>query len=440
MTPRGWLGIVLVGTLALGGCPPTPPPIVVPPIVIPPVAPQPVRTVAVVVTDGSRPVVGATATLADEPPKTAQTDGNGYVAWFGVLASLTDSHLTIAAEGYLPYSQHVDVGLGDYQLPSVTLTPKVVALPRLVAVGQFLRLETGERWTAIEISDFNLLNRFLDGEDIAFQLRQRRDLGFTLLRVWTLYDLEPGIGRLTLNDHPDLYARIPAFLSLCARHGLYVEFTAYTSTEIPTHWDRLVQAVQPFAGRVLLELVNEGTLPVNQIDMSRYARPMNHLASHGSGGAEGVPPWEPWTLITFHTNGAFEEQRKVGHNAMELWSGPTLTNETSRFPEVGMWVRRNDESEPQWLARVQRLAYDSAAGGALLAAGSCFHCVHCKTSALLDAHEVFAATVWAAGARAVDLACQDGPYVHRSDLETSALLRVYERPVPTHSCLVEIRK
>lgn len=74
--------------------------------------------------------------------------------------------------------------------------PPVVDLPRLVVNGAFFALATGERWTAIQCSDFNLLNRWQHGEDIVPVLEQRRAAGFNLLRVWTLYDLEAAhIGR-----------------------------------------------------------------------------------------------------------------------------------------------------------------------------------------------------------------------------------------------------
>jgi hypothetical protein len=182
---------------------------------------------------------------------------------------------------------------------------------------------------------------------------------------------------------------------------------------------------------VLLELVNEGTLPVNQIDMDRYPRPSGVLASHGSGGSEGVPPWEPWDYITFHTNGSNEEQRKVGHNAWEIWPGPTLTNETSRYPDVGMWVGSS-------LERCRALAYDSAAGAALLCAGSCFHSACGKTSQVWDANTETVARAWAAGARSVSLAVQHEPYRHRIDLETEGLLRVYQRGT-SDAGIVEIR-
>lgn len=305
----------------------------------------------------------------------------------------------------------------------LTNTAQPISLPRLIMRGQMFEQADGQPWTAIECSDFNLFARYQAGEQIDPILAQRQDLGFNLLRVWTLYDL-PGIGTLL---EPD-YSQIPAFLERCAAYGLYVEFTAYTSTERIDHWDRLVAAVQGCTN-VLLELVNEGDLPVNAIDFSRYARPPGVLVSHGSGGSEAAPMLPAWDYQTFHTNGAFEEQRKIGHNAMEIWNGPTLTNETSRYPDVGMWVGASPER--QW-----GLAYDAAAGAALLCAGSCFHSVAGKTSVLFDSATQAVARAWTSGARSVDLSAQHAPYVHRSDLESADLLRVYQRG----PALVTIRK
>jgi len=309
-----------------------------------------------------------------------------------------------------------------------TPTPPEIALPRLVRNGQFFGLATGERWTAVQCSDFNLLNRWQHGEDIHPMLAQRAGAGFNLLRVWTLYDLSPGIGTFLDID----YARVPDFVRLCARYGLSVELTAYTSIEKPDHWDALVAALRTVPkGAALLELGNELDLPVNRIDMMRYQRPAVVLCSHGSAEAEEVPLWEPWDYVTFHTNGAFEEQRKVGHNAMEIWSGPTLTNETSRYPDVGMWGRGN-------LERQKQLAYDSAAGAALLCAGSCFHSVRGKASVLWDNSTLAVARAWVQGAKSIDVACQAGAYRRRDDLLTDNLLRAYQRG--SAGCIVTIRK
>jgi hypothetical protein len=163
--------------------------------------------------------------------------------------------------------------------------------------------------------------------------------------------------------------------------------------------------------------------------------PPGLLVSAGSVGAEEWPTAQGLPILdyqTFHTNGAGEEARKVGHNAWEIWSGPTLTNETSRYPEVGMWTGVDLETQ-------KRLAFDSAAGAALLAAGSCFHSVAGKNSRLWDAAAFAVATAWADGARSVPLFCQSGGYVHRQDLEGSAYLRVYQRGNDDR-CIVRIRK
>jgi hypothetical protein len=312
--------------------------------------------------------------------------------------------------------------------------PPVLTLPRLRVNGHVFEMETGQPFTVIQCSDFNLLNRWQHGENIRPILEQRAGCRFNMLRVWTHYDLAAAnIGMFLDID----YARVGPFLRLCASYGFYVELTAYTSTERPSHWDQLVEAAQPETN-ALVELVNEGTLPVNQIDMSRYARPTGVLASHGSGGAEGVPPWEPWDYITYHTNGASEEQRKIGHNAMEkvanVSHAPALTNETSRFPEVGMWVGADH-------GRRRALAFDSAAGAALLCAGSCFHSVQGKTSVLFDADTADVAEAWTLGARSVPLACQHENYTRRDDLLLlhPDLLRVYQRG-STESGIVRIRK
>jgi hypothetical protein len=111
------------------------------------------------------------------------------------------------------------------------------------------------------------------------------------------------------------------------------------------------------------------------------------------------------------------------------WRGPTLTNETSRYPDVGMWAGAS-------LERQQQLAFDSAAGAALLCAGACFHSVQGKTSEVWDANTLAVAEAWVAGARSVSLDCQAGGYQRRDDLLTDALLRVYQRG----ACIVPIRK
>lgn len=307
-----------------------------------------------------------------------------------------------------------------FQLP-----PLVPDMKPLRANDQMIEHVDGSPWTAIECSDFNLLARYVQEGEAAIRpvLAQRRDIGFNLLRVWTLYDI-PKIGRLT----PCPYDRIPAFVGLCATYGLRVEFTAYTGAN-PAHWDQLVAACQQCSPTPLLEYVNE--LDVNKgkpeadgsyMDCDRgenggenpvivshgqrivHAKPAGLLCSHGSNGSQSWPVFPLWDYGTFHTNGANEEQRKIGHNAMEIANDvPMITNETSRFPEVGMWGGAD-------LERQKQLAFDSAAGAALLCAGACFHSVQGKTSELFDAEHEAVARAWVAGVKSVDLQFQHGNY------------------------------
>jgi hypothetical protein len=302
-------------------------------------------------------------------------------------------------------------------------------------------LSNNEPFTAVQVSDFNLLNRWQHGEDISAVLQQRHDVGFNMLRVWTAYDI-PLIGTFLDID----YSKVPAFVELCARYGLYVEFTAYTGWNDPNHWTNLINASLKCEIRPILELVNELDQNLNEPDaLNRIMidnppriitsnphedyeptqAPSPLLSSHGSNGSEARPIEPFWTYATFHTNDAYQWWRKVGHNAMEIWAGPTLSDENTRYPDRDTSVDH---------------AFDAAAGAALLCVGSCFHSVRGKTSELWEGVELEGAKSWAAGAKWVNISCQAGPYTHRPDLEGPDELRVYERPVSGLNCIVEIRK
>ena len=343
----------------------------------------------------------------------------------GALLSVHGRYLCSDPDGFVVANREL---LGPWERWESALfdIPEPTPLPRLRVDGQQFALDTGQSFTAIEHSDFNLLNRWQHGEDITPILTQRRNAGFNMLRVWTLYNLAwANIGVFLDID----YSRIPAFVNLCAQYGLHVEFTAYPGDGPISHWGSLTQAIRDTGA--IVELVNEGTITTSEGFLEQFTRPSGVLASHGSGGSEGVPPWEPWDYVTFHTNGSFEEQRKVGHNAWEIWNGPTLTNETSRYNDVGMWRGAG-------LDRQCDLAYDSAAGAALLCAGSCFHSAAGKNSTLWDANAEQVARAWANGARSVPLSVQHGAYSHREDLETEGILRVYQRG-NTDAGIVRIR-
>jgi len=287
------------------------------------------------------------------------------------------------------------------------------------------RLETGERWTAIECSDFALFQHFLEGgaDTIRPVLEERAAIGFNLLRVWLAYSggsvFEQEIGRLVPSEHPEMYDQLPSFLSLCASYGLYVELTAFTGGPIPGHWDQIAGALEGVTN-ALVELCNENDSHVAHIDPRDYFPIPGIPCSHGSNGSQALPvrPW--WQYETFHTNDAFEWWRKSSHNGMELSEGadgipashvPVITNETTR-PD-----------------RDPRLAHheDDAAACALLVAGRCCHTRSGKKSALFDAFDRPYAEAHVRGMRSVDLTYQEGRYHHPIELEGPDDLRVYQR-------------
>jgi hypothetical protein len=317
-------------------------------------------------------------------------------------------------------------------------TPSTTSLPRLVVDGRFFRQETGARWTAIQATDFNLFNRFLDGQDITPILRQRAAAGFNLLRVWTDFDVcadakcpeHQPIGRLIPAARPDYYKRLSDFLDLCARNGFYVELTAFTGRPDSddgkiAHWDRLVAAVAS-APSVLLELINEHDVHHKPLPYDRLRRPpVPILASHGSGGAGGEPRLPIWNYVTYHPGFGADWLRKAieeGIQAADRFNVPVLLNETTRFPD-------HDKSLDH--------AFDVARACALALAGCAFHSVAGKNSRLWEGQELALAREWARGARSVSLDCQSGELRQRDDLHA---LRIFERVGAGPECRAEIRR
>jgi len=427
--------VAVVGTLIVVGaaCARRPPP--------PPSPPPAYRAVAVWVPGVAHPIVYL------DQIGTVTGDSNGYAGFPSVPESLkVVPYLTITATGYHPYRvERVPLRPGNYQMNvGVELPPlqhTFVFLPRLVARGQFIGLENGQRFTAIEATDFALYEKHLKGINIDPVLKQRASLGYNMVRVF-------GTGTIPFPDEPmnlipSLYGEryfteLPVFFQRLARQGLYAEFVAFAGhrSALPTkadelvYWTRLVEALRPITN-VILEAVNEHDQLGNRVEsLQELLRPVGILTSHGSSGvagANGADPVMPyWDYISLHTNGVPEWQRKAGHNCMELSANtPCTANENTRAPD-----------------RFQSpaLAFDAAAGAALLAAGSCFHSLNGRISRLWEGLELDLAKAWVDGAQSVPLACQAGPYVRRDDLLTPSLLRVYERRIGDPACIVRIRR
>lgn len=348
------------------------------------------------------------------------------------------AHLTVSAEGYL--SASLDFVLPEFidpsgvDLPEILLRP-VIIVPTLAPLsieGAFFRAG-GQPITIIECSDFKLLKRYLDHEDIAPILQQRKALGFNCLRVFgmckLMWDLNPAFV-------PDYYGILQRFVDAVNLAGLYVELTVFPDCSLVmpdkhdqlVHWARVCDVLR--GRQVLVELQNEASEPPNRIDANDFQKPFGVISSHGSNGSESTPvrPW--WDYETFHTNDASEWWRKNSHNGMEFSEGtdgipashvPILANENTRFADKDSNLNH---------------AFDAAAAGALLTSGSCYHSVSGKTSDVWSGLELAAADQWVKGARSVDLSQRVFPYEHPAELEGPDDLRVYRRG----NCVVRIRR
>lgn len=356
------------------------------------------------------------------------------IGWGGTLRAYAD--------GWKSVERRVIIGTDgslhdENDKPFEVILEPNVKLPRLVTVGQYFRLETGERFTWIGASQFNLLNRFRNGEDITPILTQLRDLRFNAVRVFTVYDICPtgagcqAIGRSA--PTPDLYAAIPYFAAKLASYGLYAELVGFTGPYglIPTdeakvqHWESLMAASQGLPN-ITLELVNEYDHPANVgIPISRLRRPTGNISSHGSGTQDQEPLKPFWDYATYRPGSGNEWMRKVAHNGMEdvadKYNIVTVANETTRFPD-------NDGNAQH--------AFDAAAGAALLSAGAVYHSVEGKSSVPWTGVSLEAAKAWAQGANSVPLHCQGQGY-RRTDDPT--FLRTYSRGADP-ACTVRIQR
>jgi hypothetical protein len=198
------------------------------------------------------------------------------------------------------------------------------------------------------------------------------------------------------------------------------------------HWQREHSAGVALAVRdrtnVLWEQGNEyGSHGGTDWDLT-IPQPHGIFASSGSVGSDqfpgdlGLPLWD---FSNYHSNGAFEWQRKVGHNAMEhadVTGKPVCASENTRYPDA---ASRTD------------YAYAAGAGGALLVGCTVFHSVSGRISRPFDGLERAAADAWRRGAASIPLYCQEGPYRRRDDLLTPGMLRVYQRG-DNEACLVRI--
>lgn len=395
-----------------------------PPVVVIPLA----RTVSMTVTPSD-----ATCILTprgDRPIDPIRATGTSHQSFHipGTVPAW-GADLDVTADGYEPFHGWVTIPDGDTEWPAVTLTRTIVELPPLQRRGQFYYQPDGSPFTVIEASQFRLYERFLNGEDVAPVLAQLQIEGFNTARVWLL---NTSVGHIVPWEHPDFYQRLPDLLRLCARFGLYVELTVFTQTQslMPTlfaqqaHYDATVQAIG--STFCFIEGVNEADSHDNAFDPRlRLDKPPGATFDlcRGSNGADAWAVEPVIDSARYHSNDTNQWQRRAAHNPMEIadaFGVPCTANENTRTDRDG-----NPDHH-----------FDAGAGGALLHAGTCLHSPEGKDSVLMQGQTLTCARAFVAGARSVDLSQRTAGYIHRTDLESDTVIRVYQRG----TAIVRIRK
>lgn len=331
---------------------------------------------------------------------------------------------------------------GSWELMEEILTVDFKPLPRLTARSKTcFGLDTGELFTVVGVSDFNLLYQFIYDLDTFNAVLEDRT-GCNMHRVFTRYSIDL-IGSLTLQNTPDLYEHIVPFCNALAAKGRYVNFVAYTGHEDfdKDHWERLGIELQKVTNAIY-SLVNEADQEGDKID-GIAINDMNFtpipgvLCSHGSNGSQVTPPRPAWDWEELHTNGAPEEQRKP-HNAMELSLGaegliasnkPAFVGETSRCPD----------NYPGDLDVAKQFSYDMMGCAVLLTGGLVFHSNSGKSSTPFSAFEKACFLEMIRASNDVPLRFQDGRYNNDVSAAVGNIIRSYQKILLTETFTFNVR-
>jgi hypothetical protein len=346
------------------------------------------------------------------------------------------------------------------ELPMVTLERVAPVLTPLRINGKFFEQQDGTPHARIACSDFGLIRLMAAGQDIVPILRERVQLGFNEVRVFSM--MCGTLGRLLPTEIPDYYTKLlPTFLALAEAEGLRVELTAlvdangdssngahWSQQQRIEHFEQCAAILRARAGVPhFLERVNENDQLMNATPMDGFLRPVGIWACSGSYGADVIPPvYAPqWDYGTIHPARPPDWPRKAVHNPMEDIADrcgiPATANELCR-PDQGRGPVPGDH-------------FDCGAGMLLLHNGGCFHSEAGKYSTLLahNGTELSCAQAFIAGVRAVPLDYRYGQYTagHLSEMpiETHPAggedplvwnSRAYARIVGGQACAVVIQR
>lgn len=268
-------------------------------------------------------------------------------------------------------------------------------------------------------TDFLLLKKHLDGEDITPILADRTAAGAHMVRVLgmcvNIADFNPA-------NYPNYLIDLPGFMDLLAANGLDCEFVVFADAQALAPFDTALEQ-QEWLGQVrdallgkpnvVLELVNEGFK--NGVNYLNHTRPTGILSCADSDQKpDDYPATPPWDYATLHTPRDAEWPRKA-KNAMEvadILGRPAICDEPMGADEVNI---------PGSRSNVPNDFFDYAAVAMLLAGGATFHSQDGVTSSLF---------------RPTTLACANAFYAAINVIPENVLLGTYTRG-PLSDCPIQ---
>ena len=285
--------------------------------------------------------------------------------------------------------------------------------------------EDGSIFRWIGASDFALFARFARGEDIRPILDQRIDLGFTILRVFTMFDrfgigAAAGTGELNPAAVADYYTKLRAFIDLAAARGIRLELVVLAdadgrpdgtgglmsaSAAQQTHLTRVLDVVQG-TWNVTVEWSNEAFKNAQGVTgLTGECRAPRVLCAYGSTLPDGPVPagWPSLDYVTVHDHERSTEWPRTARRYAELvdrLGKPVVADEPMGFAESARADARATEPSDA--------AYFAAAV-AMSASGATFHSDDGVASRQFSPVQLEAAKAWAWAARWVPPEAQTAP-------------------------------
>jgi len=244
------------------------------------------------------------------------TDFQGICNIFLENDYLDASHLRITKDGYVPYGQHVALGIHDNRIirvgyPPDPNSPNDIILPPLqvlvtglepVTVNGLDFLVNGQRYKIKGFTDFLLLYRKAQGQDVGPILQQRKEMGVDTLRFFTMcYNIAFFDPR-----NYDIYNILSDLLNELEFYGLRAYCTCFADRQLLNmpdsycldHHGKITQVLASKGSLHFYDLVNE--FEQNGINPPMFPQPIGVLSGSGSR-TNNAPPLNPyWDFVQYH--------------------------------------------------------------------------------------------------------------------------------------------